>query len=71
MLYAKGKFVHYLKNLILISISIFSIFSFADEKVNVGIKAKEIVDKQRVAWDGIRKRPILTHIFYPTLDKQV
>jgi predicted dienelactone hydrolase len=63
--------VHYLKNLIIISISIFSIFSFADEKVNVGLKAKKMIDKHRFAWDGIRKRPILTHIFYPTLDKQV
>lgn len=38
---------------------------------NLGITSVEFIDEQRTSWDGKSKRPILTHIFYPTTDTNV
>lgn len=43
----------------------------ATSDFNVGITSVEFRDEQRAAWDGKSKRPILTHIFYPTTDTNV
>lgn len=43
----------------------------ATSDFNVGITSVEFRDEQRFSWDGRNKRPILTHIFYPTTDKNL
>ena len=43
----------------------------AADTINVGISKIKFIDEQRMAWDGKSKRPVLSHIFYPTLDTHV
>jgi len=56
---------------ILVPLLLLSLELKAADEVNVGIRAIEFQDDQRMAWDGKNKRPILTHIFYSTTDKRL
>ena len=53
------------------SLLILSFGSQANNELNVGLITIDFKDDDRMAWDGKNKRPILTHVFYPTLEKRV
>ena len=56
---------------ILVFINLVCFNLHAENTINVGISTIEFKDEQRMAWDGKGKRPLLSHIFYPTLDEHV
>lgn len=41
------------------------------KNINTGIQLLSLEDTNRLSWDGKSKRPLLTHIFYPTLEKRI
>jgi len=51
---------------VLLVIVHFSIKASSD--FNVAITSIKFQDEQRMSWGGVNKRPIITHIFYPTTD---
>ena len=58
--------MNFRKLVVLVILLILHVGAQATSNFNVGITSVEFKDEQRSSWDGKSKRPILTHIFYPT-----
>ncbi len=60
--------MNYRKLVALITLLIVQLGIKASNDFNVAITSIEFQDEQRMSWNGKNKRPIVTHIFYPTTD---
>ncbi|MFL0801015.1 MAG: alpha/beta hydrolase [Agarilytica sp.] len=63
--------MHKMGMIFILGVLAFAQFSVASENnIKVGIEKLSLSDKDRRAWDGKSKRPITTHIFYPTTENR-
>jgi predicted dienelactone hydrolase len=60
--------LNYKRLVVLVSLFIVHTGLNASGDVNLAISSVKFIDEQRMSWDGKHKRPIVTHLFYPTID---